>query len=451
LLRPEVIFLLPFGTGMGSGLRTISFKYVRNPENYAGWESGKDYFFYIYSKKTQVMFIKVPSPELAGRLNAFRTIMDVQNPDWELAAIFSKINLYYFTGTMQEGMLLIPRQGEAIYWVRRSFERAVNESLFPLIKPMESFRDAAAVSGKMPETVYIETEFIPVAFLQRFQKHFPFRTVLALDTQIALVRAVKSRFELDLMKKSGELHRRILEEWVPGVLHEGMSEVDLAGALYAQMLHEGHHGVARFGMFDTEVVLGHIAFGESSLYPTSFNGPGGNYGMGPAVPGIGSRKRKLKKGDLVFIDIGFGIEGYHTDKTETYLFGTEPGREVLHEHRLCVDIQNRLAAQLQPGAIPSVLYENIMGSLEPAFLKNFMGFGSRQVKFLGHGIGLVIDEIPVIARGFDLPLQENMVLALEPKKGIEGFGMVGVENTFIVTPQGGQCITGFSEGLVRVS
>jgi Xaa-Pro dipeptidase len=115
-----------------------------------------------------------------------------------------------------------------------------------------------------------------------------------------------------------------------------------------------------------------------------------------------------------------------------------------------VDIQDRLAEQLKPGAIPSAIYENIMNSLSPDFLPNFMGFGNRQVKFLGHGIGLVIDEIPVIARGFDAPLHENMVLALEPKKGIENFGMVGIENTFIVTPGGGQCITGYSKGLVPV-
>jgi Xaa-Pro aminopeptidase len=91
-----------------------------------------------------------------------------------------------------------------------------------------------------------------------------------------------------------------------------------------------------------------------------------------------------------------------------------------------------------------------MNSLSPDFQKNFMGFGSRHVKFLGHGIGLVIDEVPVIAKGFDTPLEENMVLALEPKKGIANVGMVGIENTFIVTPVGGRCITGYSKGLVTV-
>jgi Xaa-Pro dipeptidase len=351
---------------------------------------------------------------------------------------------------MQDGMLLIPRHDEVVLWIRRSYERALDESLFPVIKSMNSFRDAAAGFSKMPYAVYVETEIIPVAFLQRFQKHFPFREALPLDDQIAAVRAVKSDYETGLMKKSGEMHRIVLEERVPALLKEGMSEVDLAGALYDQMLREGHHGVARCGMFDTELALGIVAFGENSLYPTSFNGPGGIYGMSPAVPLIGSRDRKLKRGDLIFIDIGFGHEGYHTDKTLTYLFGKKPDDDLLREHNTCLDIQHRLAEQLKPGAIPTLLYENMMNTLPPVFLTNFMGFGSRQVKFLGHGIGLVIDETPVIAKGFDSPLEENMVLALEPKKGIENVGMVGIEKTFIVTPHGGESITGKSEGLVVV-
>jgi Xaa-Pro aminopeptidase len=155
-------------------------------------------------------------------------------------------------------------------------------------------------------------------------------------------------------------------------------------------------------------------------------------------------------GDLVFIDIGFGVEGYHTDKTLTYMFGRGPDKKVLELHNRCVDIQNSLSENLRPGNLPSVLYEKTLKDLPSEFLKNFMGYGSRQVKFLGHGIGLVIDEIPVIAKGFDCPLEKNMVLALEPKKGIEKVGMVGIENTFIVTPHGGECITGNSRGMIVV-
>jgi Xaa-Pro aminopeptidase len=252
------------------------------------------------------------------------------------------------------------------------------------------------------------------------------------------------------MQRCGEQHRLVLEERVPLLLKEGMSEVDLAGELYRTMLHEGHHGVARFGMFDTEIVIGHIAFGESSLFPTSFNGPGGNYGMGPAVPLLGNRNKKLTMGDNIFIDIGFGMEGYHTDKTMCYCFGGNPEKSVESVHNACVDIQDRLAEALRPGAIPSKIYEDEISRLSPAFMENFMGFGERQVKFLGHGIGLVIDEIPVIARGFDSPLEAGMVMALEPKKGIAGVGMVGTENTYIITNDGGRCITGLNHGLLVV-
>ncbi|MDI9513597.1 MAG: M24 family metallopeptidase, partial [Bacillota bacterium] len=105
---------------------------------------------------------------------------------------------------------------------------------------------------------------------------------------------------------------------------------------------------------------------------------------------------------------------------------------------------------LKPGAVPSRIYNDIMSGLEPEFLDNFMGFGNRTVRFLGHGIGLLVDELPVIAQGFDDAIQEGMAFAVEPKKGIAGIGMVGIENTFIITADGSECITGTSRGLIPV-
>lgn len=393
---------------------------------------------------------KVPLSELNKRMDAFRGRMQAVDPGWRLTVIISKINQYYFTGTMQDGILLIPRDDQAQYWVRRSFERALDESLFPVIQPMESYRDAARSFGSFPSEVCLETEFVPVAMLQRIQKYFPFETVKPVDPIIGFIRALKSEYELALMRKAGEIHRRVLEQRIPEILREGMSEAELAAQLYSILIQEGHQGISRFGMFDTEMILGHICFGKSSIYPTYFNGPGGNYGMGPSIPSFGSRENSLKKGDLVFIDIGCGVDGYHTDKTMTYVFGGELPETAIQAHRRCVQLQNQIAGMLVPGAIPETVYKTIMDSLEPGFLRNFMGFGSRRVKFLGHGIGLLIDETPVIAEGFREPMQEGMVFALEPKKGIEGIGMVGIENTFIVTADGGECITGNHPGLLRV-
>ncbi len=394
--------------------------------------------------------IKVPLAELDSRIRRFREQMGADYAEWKLTVLFSKINLYYFTGTMQEGVLFIPRNGEAQFWVRRSFERAADESLFPDIKPFESYRDIADTMKSLSDTVYIEKEIVPVAMLERFVRYFPFKNILSADLQISKTRSVKSRYEIALMEESGRIHQRVTEELVPGLLKEGINETVFFTDLYSLLIHEGHHGVARFGMFDTESILGQVAFGESSIYPTSFNGPGGSYGMSPAVPIHGSRYRKLRKGDLVFVDIGCGVAGYHTDKTMTYMFGSSLPDKVIEIHLACVDIQNRIASMLKPGAVPSAIYNEIVNELNPEFLENFMGFGSRKVKFLGHGIGLTIDEYPVIANGFDEPIQEGMVFAVEPKKGIAKIGMVGIENTFIVTPQGGKNITGNHPGLLKV-
>jgi Xaa-Pro aminopeptidase len=106
---------------------------------------------------------------------------------------------------------------------------------------------------------------------------------------------------------------------------------------------------------------------------------------------------------------------------------------------------------LKPGVTPSNIYNKIMNNVSEDFLPNFMGYGKRRAKFLGHAIGLQVDELPVLAKGFDEPLQEGMVFAVEPKAGVEGVGMVGIENTFIVTNGGGRCITGDHPGLLLVS
>jgi Xaa-Pro dipeptidase len=392
---------------------------------------------------------KVPLNELNMRMSRFKKEMSRTQPDWEIAAIFSKINLYYFTGTMQEGMLLIPRDDAAILWVRRSYDRAMEESLFPHIRPMESYRDAAG-SIKMPETCYIEAEIIPVAFLQRFQRYFPFKNIKSADKQINKTRSVKSLYEISLMEKAGAKHSYVLEECVPGLLRKGMNEVELTAELYSLFLREGHHGLTRFAMFDTDLGIGQLGFGDSSIYPTFFNGPGGNRGLSPAVQFLGSRERKLEKGDLVFVDVAFGVDGYHTDKTMTYMFGKPLPDSAISKHKKCVEIQNKIAELMKPGSIPAEIYRSIMEGLDSEFALNFMGYKNRKVKFLGHGIGLHVDEYPVIAEGFTEPLEPGMTIAVEPKIGIEGIGMVGIENTFLVTEKGGRCLTGDNPGLIGV-
>lgn len=396
------------------------------------------------------MSYSVPAGELEGRMRRFFTRMDTDHPGWDCAMVSSGVNLYYLTGTMPDGMLLIPRDGDPVLWVRRSYERARAESAFPSIEPMSGYRDAARGSPVRTGTVHLEAEQVSLAQYQRIQKHFPFTAFQSVDIQLSKLRAVKSAYELDRMEQAGRIHQRVLEDCVPDILAEGMSEAEFGSSVFSIMVRLGHQGIVRFGKPGVEIVVGQLGFGESSLYPTSFDGPGGCIGMGPAVPVLGSSRRKLAAGDLVFIDNACGIEGYQTDKTMTYLFGRAPLPEITRIHEHCVDIQDELASRLKPGAVPSELYESVMAGQDPAFLENFMGYGKRKARFLGHGVGLQVDEIPVITSGVDEPLEEGMTIALEPKAGVKGFGMVGIENTFVVTPGGGRSLTGRSRGLIPV-
>ncbi|NLI92837.1 MAG: aminopeptidase P family protein [Peptococcaceae bacterium] len=388
--------------------------------------------------------------ELDKRCIRFCSAMDDTYPEWDTALIVSKVNQYYFTGTMQDGLLVIKRNRELYYFVRRSFERAESESPLKEIYPMESYRDVAAIVGPDFGNTFLETEVVTLGLIDRLKRHLNLKTINSLDKVILSVRAVKTPYELECLECSGQNHDKILMDIVPSLLKEGISEADFAAELFAEMVKQGHQGLCRFAMFQSEIVVGQIGFGENSLYPTSFDGPGGARGLYPGVPLLGSRDRKLKKGDLVFVDIAFGMYGYHSDKTQVYVFGGSPTEEMKKAHQGCIDVQSRTAELLKPGAIPSDIYSFIINSLDENFKRNFMGFKERQVKFLGHGVGLHVDEFPVIANGFTSAIEENMVISLEPKKGIEHVGMVGVEDTYIVASGGGRCITGGGRNIIVI-
>jgi Xaa-Pro aminopeptidase len=205
--------------------------------------------------------------------------------------------------------------------------------------------------------------------------------------------------------------------------------------------------------YGEEAFLGHISVGDSANYPSVFNGPVGLRGVHPATPYMGSAKIKWTTGKPLTIDNGFTLAGYMTDKTQVYWLGDTknmPANSVI-AHNFCIDMQNQIAEFLRPGTLPSEIWNRCIAKVERSdWSDGFMGLGKNKVFFVGHGIGLAIDEYPALAKGFDLPLEEGMTLAVEPKIGIPGFGMVGVENTFEVTSTGGKCLTGENFDIISI-
>ncbi|WP_293832394.1 Xaa-Pro peptidase family protein [uncultured Phascolarctobacterium sp.] len=391
----------------------------------------------------------VPASELEARLERFRRAMDAAHPGWEMAAVNHKVAMYYFTGTIQEGVLLI-RPQDAVFWVRRSFERACNESHFSDIRPMHSFREAAAFYGTAPKVMYVETKKATLDWERMLHKYFAFEELGSFDSVLQDLRMVKSEYELKQMEQSGAIHETVLDIVAPKLIHGGISEAQLAIAIYSEMVQRGSHGTARFNQALGEEAVGIASFGKSGLVRTGFDGPGGTDGTCIAVQSIGNAFRKLQSGRLVYLDIPCGFDGYHTDKTVVYYYGdlakNEQSKHLIEAQQRCLELELEVVRLMVPGEPIENLYLRTMDKFDNIYGDAFMNGG----KFLGHSIGLVMDEAPAIAKGFKQPLQPGMTFAVEPKIALPGLGMVGTENTYVVTAKGARSLTGSSHLLREV-
>ena len=383
----------------------------------------------------------VPADELSARLDRLRHAMAQRDPAWSMMILDNKIDLYYFTGTMQEGALVITPE-QAILFVRRSYDGARQESLFDDIRPLGSFRGIAEAFPSVPETAYVTMRTMTLQKLALLQKYLPF-TPKGADDVLSGLRAVKSEYELSCMRRAGKLHQLVIEEVAPVLLRPGISEARLCSEICTCMLDRGAMGISRFNQPAAEDVLGVASFSENSLRASALDSPSGNIGTCIAMKSIGSSARCLKDGDTVLLDIPCGYNGYHTDKSIAFYFGSladhPQGGLIRAAREQCVFLEHEIASMMQPGAVPAEIYEKILACVDPAFRDGFM----NGCKFLGHSIGLTMDETPVLAKGFSAPLEAGMTLAVEPKIALPGIGLIGCENTYEIVQHGpAQSLTG---------
>ncbi len=391
----------------------------------------------------------LPVEEVERRHNMCRNLYQDLNSEISGLLVFSRLNIYYLTGTLGDGVLWLPTTGEPVLFLRKGIKRAKVES--PL-KQIELFNDFSTMlehctSRGLQSNAKIAVEMgaVPWSVANELQSIFVGHRFINADMVLAKARSRKSLWELNKMRIVGERHHHGLFDIMPNRLSIGMSERDVARLSWDIFFGLGHGGINRMGNFGEECFLGHIAAGDNGNYPSHFNGPLGLKGDHPSTPYMGNASSFWQKGELLALDIGFLLEGYHTDKTQVYFAGKASAMpdNAKRAHDACIEIQNKAAEALKVGAIPSQIWADAIKRADKLGInEGFMGLGNNKVPFLGHGIGLVVDEYPVLANRFDEPLIEGMTLAIEPKVGIAGLGMVGVENTYEVTPQGGKSITG---------
>jgi Xaa-Pro aminopeptidase len=265
---------------------------------------------------------------------------------------------------------------------------------------------------------------------------------------IRLQRAVKSAYELDLMRTAAGFADRVAAH-LPTLLAEGRTEIEVAGEIEAFARSLGHQGIVRMRLWGSELFYGHLMAGPAAAEPSYLASPTGGAAISPAVA-QGPSFNSIGSGQPILLDYVFAHQGYLADHTRIFCLGELPP-DLARAQADMVAIQNEIKPLMVPGTPAGLVYTKAVDLAAAAgYEDHFMGCGATRIRFVGHGVGLELDEYPFLAKGQEMALAENMVVALEPKLIFPGKGVVGIENTFVVTANGLEPLTRFPDGVTYI-
>ncbi len=384
---------------------------------------------------------RVPVEELASRARALAARLRGASLDG--AFLLHPSSAFYLTGTFADGFAFVDADGHAALPIRRSRARAALDTSVPLapIRRPEDLPGALhALGAAAGARLGIEMDVVPAAVLERLQRVFPAAKFVDAAPLVRAVRAVKSAYEISWIERAAEQLRVVMDERLPFAIREGVPEIEVMAFLEHELRLLRHQGTIRMRRWSMEMHYGTVSCGASALHPCSFDGPDGLEALYPAVQ-QGGGERRLGRETPILVDFVGAAGGYLADRTRIASIG-EPPAAAREAHEVCRTVLRAIESRLRPGAIPSVIYTEARALAgETPWADSFMGWGENRVGFVGHGIGLDLDELPVLAPRFDEPLEAGHVLAIEPKIFLQGIGGVGVENTYVVTANGARNLT----------
>jgi Xaa-Pro aminopeptidase len=397
-------------------------------------------------EQTQTAGPSTPASELDARVRGLQGSLRARAVDGAL--ILQNADLFYYAGTVQQSHLYVPADGQPTLFVGRVLERAQAESalaeVVPLPSPNRLGEALRSRYGALPQRLGLELDVLPVNRLYRLQRELPGMLPVDVSSDVVRQRAVKSEWEIGLLRTSAAIADGVCER-LPDLLREGLTEAEFAGRVEAEARALGHEGLIRMRGFNQEMFYGQLLVGPSGGVASFLDAPLGGPGLSAAVA-QGVSMRRIGRGEPVVFDFVPVRNGYITDFTRTFSLGPLPD-ELRRAYDAALQIQAAVLEAARPGTACRVLFDAALAAAEAAGLaEHFMGHGSTRARFIGHGVGLELDELPVIAAR-DTELEPGMVFALEPKFVFPGVGAVGIENTWCVRPGGPERLTLSSDEL----
>ena len=382
-----------------------------------------------------------PLAELQARIKNLQKAMQEKGVGGAL--IVQKTDLFYFTSTSQQGWLYVPESGAPLLMIFKEFDRARIESaleqVISVVSPKKIPEILADYGYPTPAILGLELDVLPTNLYFQYADIFKNSKIVDVSTEIRLIRAIKSSYELEILRQAAFLSDAVAAK-VPELLQLGKTEVALAGELESYARSLGHQGIVRMRLFGSELFYGHLMSGPAAAIPSYLASPTGGRGVSPLI-GQGPGFNKIGKNEPILFDYVFALQGYISDHARIFSIGALPD-ELMWAHEAMLRIQEETKKYALPGISSGDIYEMMVAMAENmGYGEFFMGVGDRRIRFTGHGVGLELDEFPFLAKGQKLLLAKNMVIALEPKVILPGKGVVGIENTLLVTDTGLESLT----------
>lgn len=365
--------------------------------------------------------------------------------------IVQNADLFYFTGTVQSGNLYVPVNGQPIYMVRKDAGRARMESGLREVLAFGSMKDIPGILSDYgypePKRIGLELDVLPVNFFERYRKIYPNAQYCDATPLIRRVRMIKSHYEIHLMKDAADQVDRVYRR-AKDVIRAGATDLEVAAELEFTARKDGHQGLVRMRGFNSELFYAQIFSGTDSAVPAYPDTPLGGLGLNPSF-GQSAGLKRIEAHEPIIVDFAGCVDGYLVDQTRIFAVGGISDR-MRKGYDDMLRVQQRMTEIAVPGANWSALYEECLTlAVGLGYADSFMGAKGSQVSFIGHGLGIEIDEYPFIARGFkDMNMEVGMAFAFEPKVVFPGEGAIGIENTFYLSLDGLKQLTYSNEELV---
>lgn len=386
----------------------------------------------------------LPSVELALRVTRIQSAMSLASMQGVL--INDLANLYYLTGRVYSGFAYIPAKGSPLFLVKRPV--ALEGENVTYIRKPEDIPAAITTAGlEIPQHLGLEMGTTPYDSILRFQKAFSTSLTVDASPLMRQARAVKTPYEIGKIETSGIHHAQVYRQ-IPKLFEPGITDIELQIEIERLSRREGCLGQFRISGDTMELFMGNVIAGDNADAPSPYDFAMGGAGIDPSIP-VGANGTVLRRGMSVMVDMNGNYTGYMTDMTRVFSVGTLSPLAITAQET-SVRIHRELCAMGHPGVEAKALYEHARAIVEQAGLTAYYMGHHQHAGFIGHGVGIEINELPVIAPRSRDVIAEGNVIALEPKFVIPSVGAVGIENTYAVTPDGWRCLTNAPEEVIEL-